>query len=73
MIDLAFTMFEDQNIDMTVGERNMFLSERNAFLDFIEGSMIPRLETLVQKDYNMWGKTKQSTSNAVIPLFRQRA
>ena len=59
MIDLAFTMFEDQNIDMTVGERNMFLSERNAFLDFIEGSMIPRLETLVQKDYNMWGKTKQ--------------
>ena len=66
-------MFEDQNIDMTVGERNLLLSERNGMLDFVEESMIPRLETLVQKDYNMWGKTRQPLSSVSIPLFRQRA
>lgn len=68
-------MFEDQNIDMTVGERNVFLLDRNGLIDFMEQRMIPRLETLVQKDYCMWGKTRQlsNTTTTTTNLFKHRA
>lgn len=72
MIDLALSMFEDQNINMTVEERNVFLTERNEMVEFVAEHMVPRLEMLVQKDYTMWGKSRQLLSNTHINIVNRR-
>ena len=68
IIDLAFKTFEDESMSMTAEERNVLLRDRNQLLDFIEADVIPDLEVLVHRDYNMWGSpsTRNASRNSAL-------
>jgi hypothetical protein len=64
VLETAFNSFEEESIGITVEERNRILSIRSHLLDCVESQVIPRLEQLVQKDYNLWGRVQ---STPLIP------
>lgn len=58
MIEIGRETCTNENVGMTAEERNMVITDRKNLVQYLGSEVVPRLECLVQKDYNLWGRSR---------------